>query len=125
MNDTLLEQLLEKTEEANRLRRRLSWVLVVCALLLVLLVGMIGWFAKEAQGIGDGVAQVGEMASKLDVEALEQSIQSLEQQLSSLDVDTLNETLRHISESAEHMEKAAEGFEAFGQGMGNLFGKRN
>lgn len=125
MNETLLEELVEKTEEANRLRRRLSWVLVVCALLLVLLVGLLGWFAKEAQGIGEGVTEIGKMAEQIDVEAFQQSIENLEKQLTSLDMETLNDTLKHISESAAHMERAAEGFEAFGQGMGNLFGRNN
>ena len=121
MNESMMQELVEQNRQGNRLRQRISWMLLICIVLLLVLVFLMGAFAAGMQGVGESMEQVRQLTSKLDADALQGSLQQLEQQLSRLDVDSLNETLAHASEAAQHLEKAAAGFEEFGQAMGNLF----
>ncbi len=121
MNEELMQELLEKTEESNRLKHKHIWALRICTLVVLVLTVVMGMLLYEMKGMSEGVQQLGNAASQLDMQAVKGSLEAVEEQLSRLDVDKLNETLTRAADAASHMEKAAQGFEAFGQGMGNLF----
>ena len=121
MSEERMQELLEKTEEANRLSKKHILTLRICIAVMLVLTVVLGLLLYEMKGMSKGIQQLGEAAAQLDMETLENSLRSVDEQLSRLDVDKLNETLTHAAEAANHMEKAAQGFEQFGQGMGNLF----
>ena len=94
MQEEMLRELLEKTEQGNRLRKKQLLALRVCTLVLLALVAVFGYLAGQVRGLENGIEQFAQVAAQLDVEELNRGIQELKEQVEKLDVAGLNEAMQ-------------------------------
>lgn len=123
MQEDLLKELLEKTEQGNRLRKKQLLALRVCTLVLLVLVAVLGFLAGQARQLGGSVQQFAQVAAGLDVEGLNQGIRELKEQVEKLDVAGLNEAMQQVSGAAGQLEQAAQSFNSIGEAFGGWFGR--
>lgn len=123
MQEELLKELVEKTEQGNRLRKKQLWALRVCTLVLLALVAVFGFLAGQVRQFQGGIQQLAQVAAELDVEGLNRGIQELKEQVEKLDVAGLNQALQQVGGAAQQLEEAAEGFSAIGEKFSGWFGR--
>ena len=123
MQEEILRELLEKTEQGNRLRKKQLLALRVCTLVLLALVAVFGYLAGQVRGLESGIEQFAQVAGQLDVEELNRGIQELKEQVEKLDVAGLNEAMQQVGGAAEQMAQAAQSFNAIGEKFGGWFGR--
>lgn len=103
MNEQLLEQILQETQRSNRLKKRNTWALRICALVLAAVVAALCWFTMEVRSIGASVQQITDTVTQLDI-------------------DSINGTLANSSEATAHLKKVTEDLETFSDKLNQLFG---